>query len=595
MVPYLGDFSEDQSVFVAFNTFDSNDPSASVTITNLADTDIHIHKDDGTTQHSSATDVDVQIDFDGITGNHMVEIRTTNAFFTTGADYFVRMEGTTVDGATINAWIGHFSIENRHSAGALRPTTAGRTLDINATGEVAIDLDATSGALGTADFDADFLAASLIADNAFVAANFAASSLDGKGDWNTTTPPTAAAIADQVWNEDATGHQTAGTFGEALGDPLATGNSIRDLVSTVDTVVDGIQTDLDNGTDGLGAIKTAVDGLNDLSTADVDARLAAIGLDHLINSALPTSWAVDVAAGSVFDQVADDGTAVYDRTTDSLQAIADSGGGGPTAAQIADAVWDEDVDTSHQTAGTAGKKLDDAGGAADPWATALPGAYGAGTAGKIIGDNIDAPISTVDTVVDGIQTDLDNGTDGLGAIKTAVDAIPTSNPSAASIADAVWDEAATGHTDAGKAGEQLWTDVDAILADTNELQTDDVPGLIATAQADLDTLTGTDGATLATAQGNYAPAKAGDEMDLVDAPNATALTAAADALLKRDMSAVTGEAARSPLNALRFLRNKWSISGTTLTVTKEDDSTSAWTSTVSTDAAADPVTASDPA
>ncbi len=112
-VPYLGDFAEDQSVFVAFNTFSSDDPAASVTITNLADTDIHIHKDDGTTQHSSATDVDVQIDFDSITGNHMVEIRTTNAFFTTGADYFVRMEGTTVDAGTINAWIGHFSIENR--------------------------------------------------------------------------------------------------------------------------------------------------------------------------------------------------------------------------------------------------------------------------------------------------------------------------------------------------------------------------------------------------------------------------------------------------------------------------------------------------
>lgn len=48
---------------------------------------------------------------------------------------------------------------------------------------------------------------------------------------------------------------------------------------------------------------------------------------------------------------------------------------------------------------------------------------------------------------------------------------------------------------------------------------------ITTAQSDLDILTGTDGVTLATAQANYAPAKAGDEMDLVDAPNATAVTA----------------------------------------------------------------------
>lgn len=69
----------------------------------------------------------------------------------------------------------------------------------------------------------------------------------------------------------------------------------------------------------------------------------------------------------------------------------------------------------------------------------------------------------------------------------------------------------------------------------------------------------------------------------------------ADALLKRDFSAVSGESARSALNALRFLRNKWSITGSTLTVTEEDDSTPAWTGTVSTDAAADPVTGNDPA
>jgi hypothetical protein len=45
MVPYLGDFAEDATVYIPFNTFDSNDPSASVTITNLADADIKVHKD----------------------------------------------------------------------------------------------------------------------------------------------------------------------------------------------------------------------------------------------------------------------------------------------------------------------------------------------------------------------------------------------------------------------------------------------------------------------------------------------------------------------------------------------------------------------
>lgn len=60
---------------------------------------------------------------------------------------------------------------------------------------------------------------------------------------------------------------------------------------------------------------------------------------------------------------------------------------------------------------------------------------------------------------------------------------------------------------------------------------------------------------------------------------ADAVTEIVDGLLKRDLSAVTGEAARSALNALRMLRNRKSVNtGTnTVTVYKEDDSTSAFT------------------
>ena len=83
-----------------------------------------------------------------------------------------------------------------------------------------------------------------------------------------------------------------------------------------------------------------------------------------------------------------------------------------------------------------------------------------------------------------------------------------------------------------------------------------------------------------------------------DAPVSTVdesyATTIADALLKRDWTAVSGEAARSVLNALRFLRNRWTVAGTVLTVRKEDDVASAWTSTMSTDASAMPVTGSDP-
>lgn len=114
---YQGDYAEDATVYIMFNTFTSDDPSASSTITNFTNTDVHIHKDDGLTQRNNAAGITVSVDFDGITGSHMIKIDTSDdtvaAFWVTGSDYFVRIEGTTVDGATINAVVGHFSIENR--------------------------------------------------------------------------------------------------------------------------------------------------------------------------------------------------------------------------------------------------------------------------------------------------------------------------------------------------------------------------------------------------------------------------------------------------------------------------------------------------
>lgn len=101
----------------------------------------------------------------------------------------------------------------------------------------------------------------------------------------------------------------------------------------------------------------------------------------------------------------------------------------------------------------------------------------------------------------------------------------------------------------------------------------------------------------------------GGRMDAsVGAMAANTLTAAAaaadfgaevaDAILDRDMSTGTDSGSptvRTMRQALRFLRNKWSISGTTLTVTKEDDTTASWTSTLAGTAGADPITSSDPA
>jgi hypothetical protein len=88
-----------------------------------------------------------------------------------------------------------------------------------------------------------------------------------------------------------------------------------------------------------------------------------------------------------------------------------------------------------------------------------------------------------------------------------------------------------------------------------------------------------------------APAGASISADIDALPTATEN---ADALLKRDWTGLTGEATRSVLNALRSIRNKWSISGTTITFTKEDDVTPAFTATLTEAVGANPYSASDP-
>lgn len=79
--------------------------------------------------------------------------------------------------------------------------------------------------------------------------------------------------------------------------------------------------------------------------------------------------------------------------------------------------------------------------------------------------------------------------------------------------------------------------------------------------------------------------------------SASERTATADALLDRDMATGTdsGSASvRTVRQALRSNRNRVEISGGTMTVYKEDDSTASWTATVTT-AAGNPINSIDPA
>ncbi len=57
--------------------------------------------------------------------------------------------------------------------------------------------------------------------------------------------------------------------------------------------------------------------------------------------------------------------------------------------------------SSHNTANSVGAKINGAVAAGDPWATALPGSYSAGSAGAILGGRLDAAVSTRSTFAGG--------------------------------------------------------------------------------------------------------------------------------------------------------------------------------------------------
>lgn len=132
-----------------------------------------------------------------------------------------------------------------------------------------------------------------------------------------------------------------------------------------------------------------------------------------------------------------DATATYG-TADAgslVAQIADNAGGSAlTEAGIADAVWEELIAGHSGTSGSTAEALASASSAGDPWNTALPGAYASGKAGYIIGTYLDAAITS--------------------RLASASYSAP---PSAASIRSEI---------------DSNSTQLAAILADTNELQTD---------------------------------------------------------------------------------------------------------------------------
>lgn len=201
--------------------------------------------------------VSVTVSVNSVVGLNRANIVATGGNgFEAGKSYSIAITTGTVGGVSVvGEVVAAFSLGR---APALQPTTAGRTLDIAATGEVALDFGATIGTLDETQFGPGFITSAKIADNAFVAAAFAASSLNGKGDWNIgktgyTAAPTAASITtgsfaagaidnaafnvtETLTANPASGGIVAGSFGAGAIDAAAIA---ADAVTKLRSIVSG--------------------------------------------------------------------------------------------------------------------------------------------------------------------------------------------------------------------------------------------------------------------------------------------------------------------------------------------------------------------
>lgn len=131
---YLGDFAEDQTVHLYFTT-NAAAGGAVAPSSAFEAADVRIYKDGSATQKTTTNGLTMTSPFDSVTGLHLLDIDTSvdtgdTGFWVPGHDYTVVLspDTETVDGQTVVAVLGQFSIENRGNAGykrAVRTITTG--------------------------------------------------------------------------------------------------------------------------------------------------------------------------------------------------------------------------------------------------------------------------------------------------------------------------------------------------------------------------------------------------------------------------------------------------------------------------------------
>lgn len=374
----LGDFTPAKTVVCRFNTH-----KADGTPITLAGTPACSVYKNSTTE--STTGVTLTVDYDSRTGLHSVVVDTSadGTFYAAANDFDIVITTGTVDSiSVVGTVVGTFSLSNRS---ALRPTTADRTLVVDAAGladanavkvgptgsgtaQTARDLgqgipNAVPGAAGgllIAGSNAATTFATLTSTGAFTingtsnvaqtGDSFARIGVAGVGLTNVVLPSGGLANV-TAWTVAITGNITGNLSGSAGSVTGAVGSVTARVTANTDQLA--------------GQTVTAAAGVTFPSSVASPTNITAGTITTATNVTTVNGLAANVITATSIASGAITAAKFAANAIDAAALAADAG------TEIATAVWASATRTLTATS--------------DPWTTALPGAYGAGTAGFIVG------------------------------------------------------------------------------------------------------------------------------------------------------------------------------------------------------------------
>jgi hypothetical protein len=452
----LGTVRPGSTLRIPFSSFDKDDGS-SVTMTNFAVADMLVYKDGGTTERASTAGFTATTDFDAKTGKHLAIIdladNTTAGFYAAGSEYLVAIDAVTVDAVTTGGWIARFRIGYPtaifDTTIATLASQTSFTLTVGPAEDDALNDQwciihdvasaVQSGKAIISDYTGSTKTVTLAAGTTFTAAatdnisimgpmpmqpTVAARKLDvstgGEAgvDWaNVGSPTTALNLSGTNIDPDQVVASVTGAVGSVAAGGITAASFAANAINASKLDPD-VTTELQAGL----ATAAALDTVDNFLDTEVAAILAAVDTEvgaiiTTLGTPAGVSVSADIAAvkaqtAAIETDTAEIGAAGAGLTVLATQASVntiDDFLDTEVAAILADT---NELQTDWADGGRLDLILDAAGSAGDPWSTAIPGAYGAGTAGKIVGDNLNATVSSrasqtsLDVVDDLLDTEV---------------------------------------------------------------------------------------------------------------------------------------------------------------------------------------------